>query len=294
MKVLDLFSGIGGFALGFHMADPKFQTVGFVEQDEYCQKILALRFPEVFIYNDIKTFDPAQFIGTDIICGGFPCQPWSQAGRQQGVNDDRDLWHEMLRVIKVVKPRFVVGENVRGFINEPLGLQRSISDLENIGYENQAFIIPALAVDAKHRRDRCWIISVANTKSERHRRGNSQKCGVSERIIQPKKQTGGALGGEAEGCSQPRRKVVANTNGTRSKAGLSRQNERQKGNSREFDNGSNQQSRWSESYRWPDEPNIPRISHGVPNRVDRLKCIGNSIIPAIAMHIGRAIIEASR
>ncbi len=280
MKVLDLFSGIGGFALGFHMADPKFQTVGFVEQDEYCQKILALRFPEVPIYNDIKTFDPTEFIGTDIVCGGFPCQPWSVANTERrGAKDDRDLWPEMLRVIDAVRPRFVVGENVRGFINEPMGLQRSTSDLENIGYENQNFIIPALAVDAKHRRDRCWIISVAN--ADRSRQPTSQR-GRQNGGNQKRDNAWG--GGEA----------VANTNGTRSTAGLSRQNERQKGNSRELDNCSDQRSRWSGSYRWPDEPNIPRISHGVPNRVDRLRCIGNSIIPAIAMHIGRAIIEASR
>lgn len=292
MKVLDLFSGIGGFALGFHMADPKFKTVGFVEQDEYCQKILALRFPEVPIYNDIKTFDPTEFIGTDIVCGGFPCQPWSQAGRQQGVNDDRDLWHEMLRVIKAVKPRFVVGENVRGFINEPLGLQRSISEMEAIGYENQAFIIPALAVDAKHRRDRCWIISVANTKSKRHGRGNSQKCRVSERVIQPKKQTGGALGRKTKGCSQPRRETVADTTSQRMEGRGATGKQKPQASGEERLPRRHSAGSWPSD--WPVEPNIPRISHGVPNRVDRLKCIGNSIIPAIAMHIGRAIIEADR
>lgn len=286
MKVLDLFSGIGGFALGFHMADPKFQTVGFVEQDEYCQKILALRFPEVPIYNDIKTFDPAQFIGTDIICGGFPCQPWSVANTQRrGAKDDRDLWPEMLRVIKAVRPRFVVGENVRGFINEPLGLQRSISDLENIGYENQGFIIPALAVDAKHRRDRMFFMAVSRHGSWRHIGATKKRHRHSRERATDTNQT-------SRSSKQP--SAVANPNGTRSTAGLSRQNERQKGNSRELDNGSNQQSRWSESYRWPVEPNILRISHGIPNRVDRLKCIGNSIVPHIAMHIGRAIIEASR
>jgi DNA (cytosine-5)-methyltransferase 1 len=246
LKVLDLFSGIGGFALGFHMADPKFETVGFVERDEYCQKILALRFPDVPIYNDIKTFDSAQFIGTDIVCGGFPCQPWSQAGRQKGAKDDRDLWPEMLRIIEAVRPRFVVGENVRGFVNEPLGLKRSVSDLESVGYESQAFIIPALSVDAKHRRDRCWIISVANTS-----------------ITRPQRRVSGRK--DTERKDQSRYSGCGGTGNRQS------------------------EPRW-----WPVEPNIQRISHGVPNRVDRLKCIGNSIVPAIAMHIGRAIIEASR
>ena len=326
MKVLDLFSGIGGFALGFHMADPKFKTVGFVEQDEYCQKILALRFPEVPIYNDIKTFDPTEFIGTDIVCGGFPCQPWSQAGRQRGAKDDRDLWKEMLRVIKAVRPRFVVGENVRGFINEPLGLQRSVSDLENIGYENQAFIIPALAVDAKHRRDRMFLMAVARHGSWRHigatkkgRKHSRERATDTNQTSRSSKQPSavanpdsGDKGRKVRGLActdatkdRPKKQYknqakrlrdcsqdVADTTSQRMERRGATGKQKPQASSEERLSGRHSAGSWPSD--WPVEPELGRVATGIPNRVDRLKCIGNSIVPHIAMHIGRAIIEASR
>ncbi len=265
------------------MADPKFETVGFVERDEYCQKILALRFPDVPIYNDIKTFDSAQFIGTDIVCGGFPCQPWSQAGRQKGAKDDRDLWPEMLRIIEAVKPRFVVGENVRGFINEPLGLQRSVSDLEAIGYENQAFIIPALAVDAKHRRDRMFLMAVARHGSWRH-------IGVAKKRHRRSRERATDTNQISRSSQQP--STVADTSITRPQRRVSGRKDTERKDQSRYSGCGGTGNRQSEPRWWPVEPNILRISHGVPNRVDRLRCIGNSIIPHIAMHIGRAIIEA--
>ena len=111
MRVLDLFSGIGGFSLGLERAGMK--TIAFCEQDEYCQKVLKKHWPDVPIHNDIRELDGTQYRGAvDVVCGGFPCQPFSQAGKRAGKDDDRDLWPEMFRIIREVQPARVIGENV--------------------------------------------------------------------------------------------------------------------------------------------------------------------------------------
>ena len=155
MRHLDLFSGIGGFALAARWVG--WETVGFCEIEPYCQKVLRKNWPAVPIHKDIRDYDGQ---ACDIITGGFPCQPYSVAGKRRGPEDDRALWPEMLRIISESTPTWVVGENVAGFVS--MGLDSAIVDLEGIGYEVQSFIIPACAVDAKHRRDRVWIVAYAN------------------------------------------------------------------------------------------------------------------------------------
>ena len=156
MKIhVDLFSGIGGFSLGLERAG--FKTVVFCEQDKFCQKVLNKHWPEIPIEPDIKTFDGKKYAGAFILTGGFPCQPFSCAGKRRGKEDERALWPEMFRVIQEVRPTWIIGENVAGFIG--MGLDDSISDLEREGYSVQAFIIPACAVNAPHRRDRVWIVA---------------------------------------------------------------------------------------------------------------------------------------
>lgn len=172
LKVLDLFSGIGGFAYASERIVGGFETVGFCEIDPFCQKVLKKNFPNVPIYTDIKELEQnaVRFRGyVDVICGGFPCQPWSNAGKKEGHEDQkgRDLWPEMASIIEQILPRFVIGENVRGFVNMPMGLPRSVNDLESIGYRVASFVIPsAYALGLPHRRERCWIIAelVADTK----------------------------------------------------------------------------------------------------------------------------------
>ena len=156
---VDLFSGIGGFALAARWTN-QIQTVQFVEIDKFCQKVLNKNFSGVPIYDDIKTYRgtmPDVFILT----GGFPCQPFSVAGKRRGTEDNRFLWPEMLRVISESHPQWIIGENVGGFVSIGNGmvLEHCFSDLEAEGYEVQAFIIPACAVQAPHRRDRVWIIA---------------------------------------------------------------------------------------------------------------------------------------
>ncbi len=203
MKVLDLFSGIGGFSIGLERAG--METVAFCEIEKYPQRVLKHHWPGVPIYDDIRTItrkrleadgiisnsgglrrrtggaeQPLQGPGShgetrgdnpgkesagtgtsiQLVCGGFPCQPFSGAGNQKGFEDVRDLWPEMFRVIQEVRPHWVIGENVAGFVS--MGLERTIADLESEAFEVQPFIIPACAVGAPHQRQRIWII--AHTK----------------------------------------------------------------------------------------------------------------------------------
>ena len=165
LKVLDLFSGLGGFSLGLERTG-KYKTVAFCEIDKYCTLLLQKHWKGVKIYNDVKKITKERFktdgIETpDIITGGFPCQPFSVAGKQKGTSDDRHLWPEMFRIIKTFKPRFVIGENVRGIVNIQDGVvfETVCTDLESEGYEVQPFNIPAAGVGAPHRRERIWIIA---------------------------------------------------------------------------------------------------------------------------------------
>tara|TARA_B100000287_G_C20670230_1_gene793116 strand:+ start:3189 stop:3701 length:513 start_codon:yes stop_codon:yes gene_type:complete len=167
LRVLDLFSGIGGISHGLHMTGG-FETAAFIEIEPYCQKVLSKRFPDIPLYSDIKEFHYAEErknIGSvNVIAGGFPCQPWSVAGKKGGTKDDRDLWPEMLRIIKDIKPRWVIGENVQGFVNMELGLARTVTNLENENFTVRTFTYGAVGLQAPHQRQRCII--VANSKSD--------------------------------------------------------------------------------------------------------------------------------
>lgn len=159
MRVLDLFSGIGGFSIGLESVG--METVAFCEQNKFCQKILAQHWPTVPIHSDITELNGYEYRGSvELVCGGFPCQPFSVAGEQRGKEDDRALWPEMLRVIREVAPRWVIGENVSGII--PMELDTVLSDLEGEGYTCWTFVLPACAVDAPHRRDRVWVVANTN------------------------------------------------------------------------------------------------------------------------------------
>ena len=152
---LDLFSGIGGFALAAKWNG--FRTVGFCDNEPYAQAVLKKHWPDVPIHDDIRKIQGELYAGVTLLTGGFPCQPFSCAGKQRGKTDNRYLWPEMLRVIREAKPTWIIGENVAGIVN--LALDQVCTDLEAEGYEVEPIIIPACAVDAPHRRDRVWIIA---------------------------------------------------------------------------------------------------------------------------------------
>lgn len=159
MKHLDLFSGIGGFALAAQWAG--IETVAFCEIDNFACKVLNKNFPDVPVHRDIRELDGSLYAGIDLITGGYPCQPFSTAGKRKGADDPRHLWPEMFRVIKQARPAWVVCENVAGHVS--LGLDAVLSDMESIGYAGQAVIIPACAKDAPHERKRAWVIFHTNS-----------------------------------------------------------------------------------------------------------------------------------
>jgi DNA (cytosine-5)-methyltransferase 1 len=153
---LDLFSGIGGFALACRMVGG-IETVGFCEREPYAQKVLKKHWPDVPICNDIHEMKGNEYGTIELITGGYPCQPFSSAGKRKGADDDRHLWPQMRRIIEAARPRWILSENVVGHIT--LGLDQVLAELESIGYSARATVIPACAVDARHRRDRVWIMA---------------------------------------------------------------------------------------------------------------------------------------
>ena len=192
MKMLDLFSGIGGFSLAASWTGC-IETVAFCEIDPFCQKILKKHWPDVPVYSDITKLKGEDFEKIDIITGGFPCQPFSLAGKRKGTADDRHLWPEMLRIISEVKPTWVIAENVYGLLSQQEGVvfENCCLDLENQGYEVQPFIIPACAINAPHRRDRVWIVAHTNTPGSGTPTGrthsNGQKVIEEQQLVQFKR-----------------------------------------------------------------------------------------------------------
>jgi DNA (cytosine-5)-methyltransferase 1 len=273
MKHLDLFSGIGGFALALDQVVDA--THVFCDNDKFCQEVLKKNFPNTKIYDDIKQITNES---ADIITGGFPCQPFSQAGKRRGTADDRYLWPEMFRVIQLAKPTWVLAENVGGLLtwDEGMVLEQVCTDLEAEGYEVQPFIIPAVAKNAPHRRDRVWII------------GYSQHNGLDG-----SQDTEGSFKGSNSNTkrqdtfqqltgSDISRDYATDTNSE----GLQRFNETK--------NGGGQPEVRTGRRDWNDDwlevaAELCRVDDGLPNRVDRIKALGNAIVPQVAEEIMRGM-----
>ena len=236
---IDLFSGIGGFALAANAAG--YDTRVFCEQDDYCTGVLNRHWPGVPVIRDIREFDGSKWRGADLLTGGFPCQGQSYVGKRLGSRDPRWLWKEMYRVICDAAPRYVLAENVPGLITVEGGVlfESVCADLEDAGYEVLTFILPACCKNAPHRRDRVWIVAHA---SEQRLQGYGGVEGESE---ERREESGGHSG---ESC--------------RSGGGTFRES-------------------------WLIEPNVGRVANGIPKRVDRLKALGNAIVPQVAYEIIR-------
>lgn len=261
MNVLDLFSGIGGFSLGLERAGMR--TIAFCERDEYCRAVLRKHWPRVPIVPDIKHLGPAeveQLGRIDVVCGGFPCQPFSVAGDKKGKEDDRHLWPYMCRVIAYARPTWVIGENVAGIVT--MVLDEVLADLEGLGYTARTFVIPAAAVGAPHRRDRIWIVAT-NAASDRRQQGR-QSSAEGLRELGGIRDSGrpAAASDSGELRDEPRR--------------IGRQG--RKGSAKPAND------EW-----WLVEPDVGRMAHGVSKRVDRLRCLGNAVVPQVVEEIGRAI-----
>ena len=315
-RMLDLFSGIGGFSLAAQWVwGDELEIVAFCEIDKYCQKVLKKHWPNVPIIEDVRNvtadtiahhekqidgwnieeeserqiqeFGKRAFSRIDLLTGGFPCQPFSVAGKRKGKEDNRFLWPEMFAVIKEIRPRWVVAENVAGIVR--MAFDDCLSDLESEDYSTQAVIIPACAVNAPHRRDRVWIVAHSKSRGKIATQQSGQWNGVkqgSQDESNPDKFNGNGSRFHSGQISQFqktkifRSKDVANISeqGLEGKKPTSKLSGREQGLLTQYD--------W-----WSTEPDVGRVAHGVPNRVDRLKSLGNAIVPQVAYQIFKAIKE---
>ena len=273
---LDLFSGIGGFALAAKWNG--YRTLAFCDNEPYAQAVLKKHWPDVPCHQDIREVRGELYAGVTLLTGGFPCQPFSVAGKQRGKDDNRYLWPEMLRVIREAKPTWIIGENVAGIVN--LALDQVCTDLEAEGYEVEPIIIPACAVDAPHRRDRVWIVGYAKSNGL-----TTSKTGRGL-FNQPEEQGGKVEKRESSGASCTSSDVADTDSGVgkaqHGESLLGKQNEQ--GETNGHTNGC-----LSEGAIWLAEPSVGRVAHGIPNRVHRLKGLGNAIVPQVASEIIRCI-----
>ena len=397
LRVLDLFSGIGGFSLGLERTGG-FETAAFCECEDFPRQVLAKHWPGVPCFPDVRELKGEDIVGPiDVICGGYPCQPFSQAGQRRGQEDDRHLWPEFSRLVAELRPAWVIGENVAGHIS--MGLDDVLSDLERQGYACRTFVIPACATGAPHRRDRVWTIASRNDadadsiRSHRAAKHVIRGCEPSDRQIslfgsfcevlagsggasvgeasdvadadiderRPLKSCGsgdqrqddpGGIQGREESTGQSGKRSQLGTvadaselqrdgsaeyrkqgqrqiqkSGKRGRAqlvadasGVNAQGQQSSGadtqkraqprersiGSRSYGGGRGRPkpgmggmadglpSRMDGPCRWPDEPDIGRVANGVKNRANRLKALGNAVVPQVVEMIGRTILEAEK
>ena len=306
MRLLDLFSGIGGFSLGLERSGA-FKTVAFCEIEPYCQKVLAKHWPKVPIYDDVRTITADKLasdgITVDAICGGFPCQDISTAGKGAGLEGERSgLWFEYARIIGELRPRYVIVENVAALLNG--GFDRVLGSLASLGYDAEWHCIPASAVGAPHRRDRLWI--VANTPGREHKSSKLtvRRSGTNEllktftenvadtngkRKLQPQRAISNERGWSGNCCEN-----VSNTDGCDSTTRLQkRQQTHQTETSSRLDYRIARYGNLRNVGKdiWSIEPDVGRVANGVPARSHRLRALGNAVVPQIPELIGRAIAE---
>ena len=264
------------------------QTVAFCEIDKFCQKVLKKHWPDVPIHEDITKLDGKQYAGAiDIICGGFPCQPFSVAGKQKGQNDKRHLWPEMFRVIQEAKPTWVIGENVAGFIN--MALDEVCLNLESEGFEVWPLVIPACAVDAPHRRNRVWIIAY----SHRNRKSNST-IDAQERLASNAKHSGWGAATQQGSYGEAICNIEKGSESTRQFTGMGTPAFMANTASKGLEGKNRNKPTFPEFAgfsEWETEPTICGIDNGLSYRVDRLRALGNAVVPQIPEIIGRAIME---
>ena len=346
LKLLDLFSGIGGFSLGLESTG-YFETIAFVEKDKFCQQVLKKNFKDIPIESEVRDVKGERY-AADIITGGFPCQPFSVAGKRRGTDDDRYLWDETIRIIRECKARWFIGENVEGIINiqDGMVLRQVQDDLEKEGFQVQCLVIPASGIGAWHQRKRVWILAyskhngshrskgnetiessnqskewlfirddqdvsntntgfsvreneevqargntindgskdVPNTNSFGHRGWSSKGCTNERWSFLPREQEGREMGSETSRCDVD----VSNTNEQRTQVQIKRKHTSIKMS------GSSSQKTW-----WQTQSSLCRVPNGLSyeldkDRTNRIKSLGNSIVPLIARELGLAIMKVEQ
>lgn len=277
-----LFSGIGGFDLAAEWMG--WHNVFHCELNPFCQKILHQYWPGAISYTDIKETDFTSHYGTiDVLTGGFPCQPYSTAGKRKGKEDERHLWPEMLRAIREIRPRWIVGENVRGLIswNDGLVFDEVQSDLEAEGYEVFPVVLPAAGVNAPHQRYRIWFIAYSGCRPGDRRQDKqgddidnwqntrwSEEANITERLYLQ------GITSNTNDEQRRERRMHADGPETTARYAGPRDALHGRGNS------------WDE---FPTQSPVCGGNDGVPNRVDRIKALGNAIVPQVAYEIFQTI-----
>lgn len=286
-KVLDLFSGIGGFSLGLERSGG-FEAVAFCEIDPFPRRVLAKHWPEVPIYNDVcqLTADILRRdgIAVDVITGGFPCQDLSVAGKQRGMGEGTrsGLWSEIIRLVGELRPSYVIVENVAALLSGPSERRggwfgRVLGDLAECGYDAEWENIPASALGAPHRRERVWLVAFPNCRNGKPGAGDRPR--IWNKI--------GCKGPDIDfGGSSDELQIMANAHKIKQEWGTQKtiygigsiQGKFTRG-CKDIFNG------------WPVEPDVGRVANGVSNRAHRLAALGNAVVPQIPELIGRAIMK---
>lgn len=286
-----LFCGIGGFPLSCEWAG--IENVWSNEIDPFCCKVLRKNFKHEIIEADIRTIGKHNLKPVDIITGGFPCQPYSTAGKRKGKEDSRHLWPEMLRIIGEVQPSIVVGENVYGLLNWSGGLvfNEVQTDLENLGYSVTPFVLPACGIEAPHRRNRVWFIAYAD------RDGNEKELAFRKNPTDQRSNKKTPERDIREGKN--RKRIWYNINGGHTETLPHSNHKRLQGGKVNGSVGKVRakqgqliagllQSAWQD---FPTQSPICGGNDGIPNRVDRIKSLGNAIVPQVAFEIFKAIMK---
>lgn len=262
LTVGSLFSGIGGLDLGLERAG--MNVIWQSEIDPYASRVLAKHWPAVANLGDITAIDWSTVERPDVICGGYPCQPFSLAGNRRGAADHRHLWPYFADAIRVLRPRFALLENVPGHLS--LGFGRVQGDLAEIGYDTEWDCIPAAAVGAPHRRDRVFIVAYP------------QRHDIRLEPVTVGRSNGATVAGDdgpTQHVADSDRAGLPHVQGCEAVAELA----------------------WFRTPRrsgwWDVEPDVGRVASGVPARVDRLRCLGNAVVPHVAEYVGRMIVEAA-
>ena len=344
MNHLDLFSGIGGFSYAAQQIwKDDHNIIAFVEKDKYCQRVLKKHWPNIPIIDDVRGFNYEKFTDVsntestdgktskntegwsqmqsgrgscrsrtakiDLLTGGFPCQPFSVAGRRKGKSDDRYLWPNMFKIIQETKPTWIIGENVPGIIN--MGLETTVFDLEEEGYEVEVLVLPAIGVSALHKRNRVWIIAnTDNSGSGTSEYGNKREGQKDEQ--EHEGQSFDRSGRQGEDVSDTDTERSQRYRNTENKDKERRQE--QTGHIRKSCGSTNRTFKNSRENTftqqrlgnmvdglsrelgklgviWNKEPNIPRVTTGTKDRISKLTALGNAIVPQVVMPIMWAIKE---
>ncbi len=297
MTFISLFAGIGGIDLGLERAGHT--CVGQVENDPYCIKVLEKHWPDTWRYDDITTLKPEEIPKADLWTAGFPCQDISNAGKREGIRGQRSgLFFDLMRLVRQVRPRYILLENVAALLHT--GMDAVLGELSESGYDAEWDVISAASVGAPHLRERVFIVGYTNSQREGAfpgiRKGEVTESGGSGQMADTRSlrclqynslQKGQQYRAGGDALGQPNAYGTLSTDVPDTNRKRLEKREGQNARRTRAIGGSQPQRKdW-----WSTEPDVGRVAHGVPSRVDRLRGLGNAVVPQVAEWVGRRIVE---